>query len=62
LNPNVHTAIVIAGLAFVILFGGMTLVVLAEDGFTILVFFSILIVVLLAVAVWGAINNPPDGR
>ena len=44
MNPNVRSAILIAGLLFVILFAGMTLVVLAEDGLTILVFFSLLIV------------------
>jgi hypothetical protein len=62
MDKHVHTAIVVAGLVFVILFGGMTLVVLAEDGLTILVVFSILIVGLLGVAIWGAINNPPDNR
>jgi hypothetical protein len=46
----------------VLLFGGMTLVVLAEDGLTILVVFSLLIVALLGIALWGAINGPPDNR
>ena len=62
MNPNVRSAILIAGLLFVILFAGMTLVVLAEDGLTILVFFSLLIVALLIVAIWGAINGPDDRR
>jgi hypothetical protein len=62
MDPNVRSAILIAGLLFVILFGGMTLVVLAEDGLSILVVFSILIVGLLGVAIWGAINSPPDDR
>jgi hypothetical protein len=61
-DRNVHTAIVVVGVLFVFLFGGMTLVVLAEDGLTILVVFSVLIVALLGIAVWGAINNPPDNR
>jgi hypothetical protein len=61
-DPNVHTAIVVAGLVFVILFAGMTLVVLAEDGLTILVVFSVLIIGLLGVALWGAINGPPSNR
>lgn len=62
MNPNVRSAILIAGLLFVILFAAMTLVVLAEDGLTILVFFSLLIVALLIVAIWGAINGPDDRR
>ena len=62
MDPNLRTAILVAGLLFVILFGGMTLVVLAQDGFTILVFFAILVVGLMGVAVWGAINGPPDDR
>ena len=60
MDPNVRSAILVAGLLFVILFGGMTLVVLAEDGLSILVVFSVLIVGLLGVALWGAINGPPD--
>ncbi len=62
MDPNVRSAILVAGLLFVILFAGMTLVVLAQDGLSILVVFSILIVGLLGVAIWGAINSPPDDR
>ena len=62
MDPNVRSAILVAGLLFVIFFGGMTLVVLAEDGLSILVVFSVLIVGLLGVALWGAINGPPDNR
>lgn len=57
-----RTAILVAGLLFVLFFGGMTVVVLAQEGFSILVVFSLLIVGLLGVAVWGAINSPPDDR
>ena len=62
MDPNVRSAILVAGLLFVIFFGGMTLVVLAEDGLSILVVFSVLIVGLLGVALWGAINGPDDPR
>jgi hypothetical protein len=57
MNPNARAALLVVGLLFVLLFAGMTLVVLAEDGLTILVFFSLLIVVLLGIAIWGAING-----
>lgn len=62
MDPNARTAILAAGLAFVLLFAGMTVFVLAKDGFTILVFFALVIVTLLGVAIWGAINSPPDDR
>ena len=62
MDPNVRSALLVVGLIFVFLFGGMTLVVLAEDGLTILVAFSLLIVALLGVALWGAINGPDDRR
>jgi hypothetical protein len=62
MNPNARSAILVAGLVFVILFGGMTLVVLAEDGLSVLVVFSVLIVGLLGIALWGAINGPDDRR
>ena len=62
MDPGVRSAILIAGLVFVIMFAGMTLVVMAKDGFTILVFFSVLIVVLLGIALWGAINSTDDRR
>lgn len=62
MDPNVRTAILTGGLVFVLLFAAMTLFVLAEDGFTILVFFALVIVALLGIAIWGAINSPPDKR
>ena len=52
-----RSAILFGVLMFLILFGGMTAVVLFKDGFTILVFFSILIFLILGVALWGAVNE-----
>ena len=60
MDPNVRSAILVAGLLFVLFFGGMTVVVLFKDGLSILVVFSVLIVGLLGVALWGAINGPDD--
>ena len=62
MDPNVRSALLVVGLVFVFLFGGMSLVVAAEDGLTILVVFSLLIVLLLGIALWGAINGPDDRR
>ncbi len=62
MDPNVRSALLVAGLVFVFLFAGMSLVVLAQDGLTILVVFSLLIVALLGIALWGAINGPDNRR
>ena len=52
-----RSAVLFGVLIFLILFVGMTLVVLFEDGLTILVFFSILICAILGIALWGAVNE-----
>jgi hypothetical protein len=57
MNLDARAAILFGVLLFMILFGAMTAVVLAKDGLTILVFFSILIFVLLGVALWGAVSE-----
>jgi hypothetical protein len=57
MNLDARAAILFGVLLFLILFAGMTLVVLAKDGLTILVFFSILILALLGVALWGAVSE-----
>jgi len=57
MNLDSRSAILFGVLMFLILFGGMTAVVLFKDGFTILVFFSILIFLILGVALWGAANE-----
>lgn len=62
MNPDLRTAVLFGGLLFLIFFAGMTLYVLFEDGFTILVLFALIVVGLLGVAVWGAMNQPPDNR
>jgi hypothetical protein len=59
---DARAAILFGVLIFLILFAGMTLVVLFEDGLTILVFFSILICVILGLALWGAVNEQSRGR
>lgn len=62
MDPDLRTALLFGGLLFVVFFAGMTLVVLFQDGFSILVVFAFIVIGLLAVAVWGAINAPPDDR
>lgn len=62
MDPDLRTAVLFGGFLFLVFFAGMTLVVLAQDGFSILVVFAFLIVGLLGVAIWGAMNAPPDDR
>lgn len=62
MEPDARGAVLFGGLLFVLFFVGMTVTVLAKDGLTILVVFAILICLLLGVAIYGAINNPPDDR
>lgn len=52
-----RSAILFGVLIFLILFAGMTLVVLFKDGLTILVVFAILILGILGVALWGAVSE-----
>ena len=57
MNLDARAAILFGVFLFLVLFGGMTLVVLAKDGITILVVFSILILGILGVALWGAFSE-----
>ena len=57
MNLDSGSAILFGVLIFLILFAGMTVVVLFKDGLTILVFFSILILGILGVSLWGAVSE-----
>ncbi len=57
MNLDARAAILFGVFLFLVLFAGMTLVVLAKDGITILVVFSILILGILGVALWGAFSE-----
>lgn len=57
MNLDARAAILFGVFLFLALFAGMTLVVLAKDGITILVVFSILILAILGVALWGAFSD-----
>jgi len=57
MDLDTRAAILFGVFLFLLLFAGMTLVVLFKDGLTILVFFSILILAILGVALWGAVSE-----
>ncbi len=57
MDLDTRAAILFGVFLFLLLFAGMTLVVLFKDGLTILVFFSILILGILGVALWGAVSE-----
>ncbi|MDQ3759758.1 MAG: hypothetical protein M3331_07445 [Actinomycetota bacterium] len=57
MDLDTRAAILFGVFLFLLLFAGMTIVVLFKDGLTILVFFSILILAILGVALWGAVSE-----
>jgi hypothetical protein len=56
----VRNAFLLVALVFCLLFGGMTAAVVAQSGFDIFTLVSLLIVVMIMLAVLGALRNPPD--
>jgi hypothetical protein len=52
-----RSAILFGVLVFMILFVGMTFVVLFEDGLTILVVAAIAIIAIIGIALWGAVSE-----
>ena len=56
-----RNAFLIVALIFCLGFGGMTAAVAADTGFDIFTAVSFLIVLMLMLAVFGALRNPPGG-
>ena len=56
-----RNAFLVVALIFCLGFGGMTVAVVADSGVDIFTLASGLIVVMLMLAVVGALRNPPDG-
>ncbi len=56
-----RNAFLIVALIFCLGFGGMTVAVVADSGVDIFTLVSFLIVLMLMLAVLGALRNPPDG-
>jgi hypothetical protein len=56
-----RNAFLVVALIFCLGFGGMTAAVAADTGFDIFTAVSFLIVVMLMLAVFGALRNPPGG-
>ncbi len=54
-----RSAFLLVALVFCVLFGGMTAAVAAQSGLDILTLTSFLIVVMIMLAVLGALRNPP---
>ena len=54
-----RSAILLVALAFCVLFAGLTAAVAAESGFDILTLISFLVVLMIMLAVLGAVRNPP---
>ncbi len=60
MDPGLRTALLLGGLLFVVLFAAMTLTVALNDGVTILVVASVVIIGMLGAALIGALRDPPD--
>ena len=54
-----RNAFLLVALLFCLLFGGMTAAVAAQSGFDIFTLTAVLIVVMIMLAVLGALRNPP---
>jgi hypothetical protein len=54
-----RSAILLVALAFCLLFGGLTAAVAADSGFDILTLVSFLVILMIMLAVVGALRNPP---
>jgi hypothetical protein len=59
-DPTVRSALLIGGLTFCVIFAGMTAAVAIEYGFDVFTVAAILILVLLAMPLIGALREPPD--
>lgn len=60
MDPDLRNALLIGGLIFVGLFAAMTIAVAVQYGVDVLTVAALLIVVLLAMPLIGALRNPPD--
>ena len=59
MNPDVRTAILAAGLVFCAVFTYMTIAVALDSTFDIFTLVALLIVLMIALGLVGAIRNPP---
>ena len=59
MDPDLRNALLIGGLIFVGLFGAMTIAVAVEDGVDIFTVAALVIVVMLALPLIGALRDPP---
>ncbi len=55
-----RSTFLLVALAFCLVFGGMTAAVAAQSGFDIFTVVSFAIVIMIGIAVLGALRNPPD--
>lgn len=54
-----RTFLLLGGLVFCLIFGGMTAAVAAQSSFDILTLVSFLIIIMIMLAILGALRNPP---
>jgi hypothetical protein len=59
-DPTVRSALLIGGLTFCVIFGGMTAAVAIDTGFDVFTVAAIVVLVLLILPLAGALRHPPD--
>jgi len=59
-NADLRTALLVGALVFVGLFTAMTISVAADDGVDVLVVLALGIALMFAIALIGALRNPPN--
>ena len=59
MDPDLRTALLVGGLIFVGLFAAMTITVAVQYGFDVLTVAALVIVLVLALPLIGALRNPP---
>ena len=59
MDPDLRTALLVGGLIFVGLFAAMTIAVAVQYGFDVLTVAAIVIVLVLALPLLGALRHPP---
>lgn len=60
MSPVTRYALIALGALFCVGFGAMTIAVALRSGFTVLTAIALLIVVLIASGLLGALTNPPE--
>ncbi len=60
MNRDLRTALLVGGLIFVGGFAAMTIAIAAQYGVDVLTFAAVAVILMLGIALLGALRNPPE--